>query len=120
MKLVYPGGGTGVHMPYEFSDIKTPAEFELHKQTWEYDEETDQYNLISTDDVSIEWEPIDINYIAGEKIKAVYPEYKQLNIMRTGTDEQVAAMTAFIDAVRAWANGDNPDPWDGTLDAIQP
>lgn len=47
-----------------------------------------------------------------------YPTYKQLNIMRLGTAEEVAKMGAFIDACRAWSNGDNPDP--SALEAIQP
>jgi len=76
--------------------------------------------LVGTDVVTIEWELEDINYIAGKKITAVYPEHKQLNILRNGTTEQQAAMTTFIDAVRNWAKSENPDPWDGVLDAIQP
>ena len=120
MKLIYPDGGVGVHLPYQFSDIKTPADFERSRQVWEHDWENDVHTLVGMDNVSIEWELEDINYIAGEKIRSCYPEHKQLNILRTGTPEQQAAMTAFIDAVRAWANSENPDPWDGTLDAIQP
>ncbi len=120
MKLIYPGGGVGVHMSYEHHEIKTPEDFEEHKKVFEFDEETGTATLVAMDDVSILWESEDINYIAGEKIKAVYPEYKQLNILRTGTTEQQETMTSFIDAVRAWANSEDPDPWDGTLDTIQP
>lgn len=47
-----------------------------------------------------------------------YPAYKQLNIMRTGSAEEVGKMGAFIDACRAWSNGDNPDL--AALEAIQP
>jgi hypothetical protein len=66
------------------------------------------------------WETVDINYIAGIKIRAAYPEYKQLNILRGGNTVDINKMNTFIDAVRAWANSENPDPWDGTLDAIAP
>ena len=118
MKLIYPGGGVGVDMPYQFSNIKTPEDFERSRQVWEHDWENDVHTLIGVDDVSIEWELEDINYIAGEKIKSVYPEYKQLNILRSGTQEDINAMNAFIEAVRAWANSENPDPWDGTLDSL--
>lgn len=120
MKLVYPDGGVGVHMPYKYHEIKTPEDFEEHKKVFEFDEETGTATLVGMDDVTIEWELEDINYIAGKKITAVYPEHKQLNILRTGTVEQQAAMTTFIDAVRDWANSENPDPWDGTLDSIHP
>jgi len=120
MKLVYPNGGIGVHTPYEYSDIKTPEDFEEHKKVFEFDEETGTGTLVGMDDVTIEWELEDINYIAGKKITAVYPEHKQLNILRNGTTEQQEEMTTYIDAVRDWANSQNPDPWDGVLDAIQP
>ena len=120
MKLVYPGGGVGMHMPYEYCEIKTPEDFEEHKKVFDFNEETGTATLVGTDVVTIEWEHEDINYIAGKKITAVYPEYKQLNILRNGTTEQQTAMTTFIDAVRNWANSENPDPWDGVLDAIQP
>ena len=40
--------------------------------------------------------------------------------MRTGSSEDLEKMTAFIDAVRDWANSENPDPWDGTLEKIVP
>jgi hypothetical protein len=119
MKIVYPNGGIGVHMPYQYSDIKTLEDFEIHKEVWQ-DDGNGNYTLVGHDDCSIVWELADINYIAGEKIKKEYPEYKQLNILRAGTDSEVAKMNTFIDAVREWANSDNPDPWDGTLDSIIP
>ena len=50
----------------------------------------------------------------------MYPEYKQLNILRGSNQVEIAKMNTFIDAVRAWANSTNPDPWDGTLDSIVP
>tara|TARA_R110000868_G_scaffold368266_1_gene631323 strand:- start:41 stop:403 length:363 start_codon:yes stop_codon:yes gene_type:complete len=118
MKTIYPEtGGIGVHMPYEFNSIKTKADFDLSRQVWEINENGNN-TLVGLDNCYIEWESADINYIAGLKIKSVYPEYKQLNILRIGSQEEINAMNAFIDAVRAWANSENPDPWDKTLDQI--
>lgn len=53
-----------------------------------------------------------INKQAFAHIDAAYPQWKQSNITRIGTDEQQTAMTTFIDAVRAWANGDDPQQAD--------
>lgn len=58
-----------------------------------------------------------VNKAAFDCIDAVYPQWKQTNIMRIGTDEQKATMNTFIDAVRTWANSDNPQQAD--LDAIK-
>lgn len=55
---------------------------------------------------------------AEAKIEAVYPIYRQLNILRVGTPEEIAAMGAFIDACRTWSNGESPDP--AALEAILP
>lgn len=49
-----------------------------------------------------------INKQAFAHIDAAYPQWKQSNITRIGTSEQQTAMTTFIDAVRAWANSDDP------------
>ena len=40
-------------------------------------------------------------------IIAVYPLWKQLNILREGNASDVATMGRFIDACRAWSNNDN-------------
>ena len=53
-----------------------------------------------------------INKQAFAHIDATYPQWKQANITRVGTDEQQTAMTTFIDAVRAWANSDDPQQAD--------
>lgn len=47
---------------------------------------------------------------ASQKINDAYPLWRQLNVMLSGTDAERSAMTTFINAVRAWSNGDNPDP----------
>ena len=54
----------------------------------------------------------------GAYINQIYPAYKQLNVLRTGTQVEKDQMSAFIDACRVWSNGDNPDPV--ALAAIQP
>ena len=120
MKIVYPSGAVGVHIPYQYSDFKTKEQFDLRRNVYQKNEETEEYELVGQDDCSIEWELDDIRYIAGEHIRRYYPEYKQLNVIRTGTEQEQTKMTAFIDAVRAWSNGENPDPWDGTLELITP
>jgi hypothetical protein len=118
MRIKYSNGTYGVHQPYEFSFIKTREDFDRSRQVW--DREANPPVVIAMDDCSIEWELADINYIAGLKIRAAYPEHKQLNILRSQDTAAIARMNTFIEAVRAWANSDVPDPWDGTLDAIQP
>lgn len=51
-------------------------------------------------------------------IESHYPIYRQLNILRAGEAEEIARMGAFIDACRAWSNGDHPDP--AVLAALAP
>lgn len=60
----------------------------------------------------------EIREMARIKIERHYPTYKQLNILRAGTDEEKTQMGTFIDAVRAWSNGESPVP--AELEAIQP
>jgi len=55
---------------------------------------------------------------ASQKINDAYPLWRQLNVMLSGTDAERGAMAAFINAVRAWSNGENPDSV--ALEAIQP
>jgi len=67
-----------------------------------------------------EWENSEINEFAQEHIFKYYPSWKQSNILREGDQTEITKMGTFIDSVRSWSNGENPDPWDGTLDLIQP
>lgn len=120
MKIVYSSGAIGIHIPYQYSDFKTKEAFDLRRNVYQLNEETEEYELVGQDDCLVEWELDDIRYISGEYIRRYYPEYKQLNIIRTGTTEEQTKMTAFIDAVRAWSNGVSPDPWDGSLELIVP
>lgn len=120
MKIVYPSGAIGTHLPYQYHPFKTKEQFELSKNIYEFNQETQSYDLVGQDDCTVEWELADINYIAGEHIRKYYPEYKQLNILRSGTETEQQTMNTFIDAVRAWANSANPDPWSGALEQILP
>lgn len=119
MKIVYANGASGMHMPYEFCNIKTPEDFERFKEIYEKDA-NGTFHYVGKDNCSIVWEQVDINYFAGNKIRSVYPEYKQLNVLRSGDTTAISKMNTFIEAVRSWANSSNPDPWDGSLDRIVP
>ncbi|MCP1289796.1 hypothetical protein NK214_06285 [Chromobacterium sp. S0633] len=44
-----------------------------------------------------------------QRIQQAYPTWQQLNILRAGTKEEQARMGQFIDACRAWSNGELPD-----------
>lgn len=50
----------------------------------------------------------EINAQAFVKIDGMYPQWKQTNILRIGTDEEKATMNTYIDAVRDWANSEEP------------
>ena len=117
MRIVY-SGGVGIDTPYKYSQIKTKDQFDSFRRVYEMDNETGEKVFVGLDECSVEWDLEDINYIAGEKIRSVYPEYKQLNILRSGIQTDIDKMNTFIDLVRTWANSENPDPWDGTLDSI--
>lgn len=41
---------------------------------------------------------------ASKEIKLKYPEWKQINILRKGDDDEIKIMGGFIDSVRAWSN----------------
>ena len=121
MKLYYDGVYAA---DYKWSSngmpFRTPAEFATFNEVHEPDENGD-YQLVGSDtNVTIEWEKDDTDSMAGEKILKEYPEWKQLNVIRDGSDADKAKMQTFIEAVRTWANSSNPDPWDGTLDSITP
>ena len=72
------------------------------------------------EEVYIEWTNEEINEFAQEHIYKYYPSWKQSNILRENDPQEVTKMGNFIDSVRTWSNGQNPDPWDGSLDLIQP
>ena len=123
MKIYYNGELAATYDYAISPPFTTPAEFNQFTEVHEVDPETGAFIKVIGNESSItnlEWEKKDTDYIAGKKITSVYPEYKQLNILRNGTDAEKTKMQTYIDAVRAWANSSSPDPWDGTLDAITP
>lgn len=57
--------------------------------------------------------------VARRQILKFYPEWKQLNIMRSGSQEEKDKMFTFIDACRNWSNDPtNNDPFG--LDSLEP
>ena len=122
MKIYYNGELAATYDYATSPPFTTPEEFNKFTEVHEYNPETDEFKVIGNESsiTTLEWEKKDTDYIAGKKITSAYPEYKQLNILRNGTDAEKTKMQTYIDAVRAWANSTSPDPWDGTLDAITP
>lgn len=50
--------------------------------------------------------------MASKCITTYYPEWRQLNIMRDGPEDDNAKMSAFIQYVQAWSDDDtNQDPF---------
>lgn len=56
--------------------------------------------------------------MAKARIEAVYPLFKQLNILRVGSADEKGKMGKYIDAIRSWSNSEQPDP--AELEKIQP
>ena len=52
---------------------------------------------------------IQIKNAAYDQIVKFYPEYRQLNTLMEGDQTAIAIMKTFIQAVRDWSNGPNPD-----------
>ena len=68
--------------------------------------------------VKFVYELEEINQIAGEQITKYYPLWKQNNLIMEGDQAKLAAMNEFIQRVRDWANGEDPDP--DIIDTIVP
>ena len=75
-------------------------------------------DLYNNDDFTLEIVPqepplppihLQIKWAAENQIRKYYPEYKQLNILMEGNETEIAKMRTFIQAVRDWSNGPNPD-----------
>lgn len=62
--------------------------------------------------------PYDPRQEAYNHIAQYYPLWRQLNVLREGNPVEIERMGTFIDAVRAWSDGTNPDP--AALRAIVP
>jgi len=57
--------------------------------------------------------------LAQRQIFKYYPDWRQLDILRRGTDAEKAKMDTFIDACRDWSNdASNNDPFG--LDEVEP
>jgi hypothetical protein len=57
--------------------------------------------------------------LAARQILLYYPAWRQLNILRTGTEQEQIKMSQFIDACRSWSNdSNNVDPFG--LDDLRP
>ena len=101
--------------PPGFYDFKSQDDVDTLKKV--YDGET---LLEYEKNITVEWDVLDINWLAGQHIVKFYPIWKQSNILIAG-GPQLTIMTAFIDAVRAWSNTSPlPNPWDGSLEKITP
>lgn len=59
-----------------------------------------------------EYEKDEINQFAFEQITKYYPLWKQNNILNSGDQSQINFMYNFINRVRDWSNGENPNPDD--------
>lgn len=73
---------------------------------------------IPLDSARFEARPNEARRLCADHIASHYPEWKQLNVLRVGSEEEKAQMSDFIDACRAWSNSDAPNP--GDLALIQP
>ncbi|WP_199154422.1 hypothetical protein [Chromobacterium sp. ASV23] len=49
--------------------------------------------------------------VCEDYIVQVYPLWRQMNILREGTQVEKDAMSNFINACRQWSNGSSPDPF---------
>ncbi|MCD4483451.1 hypothetical protein LQR31_03060 [Chromobacterium vaccinii] len=48
--------------------------------------------------------------VCEEYILQAYPVWRQMNVLREGSQGEKSAMSDFINACRAWSNGPKPDP----------
>jgi hypothetical protein len=63
---------------------------------------------LKPDDVVVTFDSHEAAQYAGFYINRFYPVYKQLNILRSGSEAEQQQMDAFIEACRAWANSGAP------------
>lgn len=83
-----------------------------------YSDLEDPHRLIATEKGLESPATVRARELCAQHIAKFYPEWKQLNLLRSSTKAQKEQMTAFIDACRAWSNAEKPNPVD--LAAIQP
>ena len=87
---------------------------DIAERHWKYNSESKAIEeIIPSDAEKIESAKAakiaEIKKLTGKHIKALYPKQKQLNIIRAGTPEELAAMTAFIDPARDASNAAEED-----------
>lgn len=78
----------------------------------------DQYTLIATEKGLEPLAQVRARNTCEQYIQQYYPIWQQLNLMRAGTAAQQKTMGKFIDACRAWSNGESLDLH--ALEAIKP
>lgn len=78
----------------------------------------DQYTLIATEKGLEPLIKVRARNTCEQYIQRYYPIWQQLNLMRGGSAAQQKAMGQFIDACRAWSNGESLDLQ--ALEAIKP
>lgn len=105
----------------ESHKINSKEDLLRYKEVYDFTQDPPVLIYTKTDqEVYIEWEKSEINQFAQDYIFKYYPSWKQSNILRENNPQEVTKMGNFIDAVRAWSNNTNPDPWDGSLEQIVP
>ena len=105
----------------EHSNLTCKEDLRLYKEVYNFDMQPPVLVYTKPDSqVYVVWEKSEINEFAQNHIYKYYPAWKQSNILRDNNSNEISKMGTFIDAVRAWSNSDNPDPWDGSLELIVP
>lgn len=107
---------------HERINIFSEADLLPYKQVWDFTKTPPELIYTKPDSqVYMVWEVSEINQFAQNHIYQYYPIWKQANITREGTPEEITKMSTFIDAVRVWANQiPLPNPFDGSLQQIVP
>lgn len=107
--------------PKENKGIFSKQDLDKLKLVYDFTQDPPVLVYTKTDEeLYIIWEKSEINQFAQEHIYKYYPNWKQSNILREGTEVDILKMSTFINAVRDWSNQENPDPWDGSLEQIIP
>lgn len=107
--------------PKENSGIISKDNLLKYKEVYDFTQDPPVLIYTKTDqEVYIEWEKSEINQFAQEYIYKYYPSWKQSNILREGTEQDILKMSTFINAVRDWSNQEKPDPWSESLTSIVP
>ena len=107
--------------PKENKGILCKNDLDKLKDVYDFTQDPPVLVYTKTDEeLYIVWEQSEINEFAQNHIYKYYPTWKQSNILRENNSEEVTKMGSFIDAVRAWSNQPNPNPWDNSLEQIIP